>query len=194
MLHINSVTARLSFVREFQTESLNKRLRLGDLTLRRLRLLAGFLIAGTIPAQAAVAAPFTAGYWESTGHEIVLEIAPCSDDLCGFIAGIALDHPTDPMPKDWRGRTQCGFLMLRVSPTQPLKDGVARWKGVLQDPRNGKVYRTTVKFDPAGNLDLHGYIGVPALGKTQVWPKYTGEVLAGCHVPEMDGKVINKGG
>ncbi|MGE4481222.1 DUF2147 domain-containing protein [Acidocella sp.] len=146
-------------------------------------VLAGLALASTNTARAA-SSSFTPGYWESTGHEIVLQIVPCGGDLCGFIAGIALTHPDDPMPKDWRGTPQCGFLMLRVSP----ETGEAgHWKGVLQDPRNGKVYRTTIKFDAQGNLDLHGYIGLPLLGETQLWPKFTGQVLPGCHVPSLDG-------
>lgn len=149
-------------------------------------LLAGVMLAGS--ALPAWAAGFTPGYWVSSGHEIVLEISQCGDDLCGFIAGIALDHPGDAMPTDWQGRPQCGFLMLRVAPDGKTGDGTPRWRGVLQDPRNGNVYRTMVKFDAKGNLDLHGYIGVPVLGETQLWPKFTGKVEPGCHVPELDGK------
>ncbi len=188
LLHINPVTARPGFVRKFWTESLNKRLRLGDWSLHRLWLLAGLLLVSSVPVHAAGAAPFTPGYWVSSGHQIVLQISPCGDDLCGFISGISLDHPDDPMPLDWRGQSQCGFLMLRVSPIPAGSNGVPRWKGVLQDPRNGDVYRTTVKFDAAGNLDLHGYIGLPLLGQTEIWPKFSGEVLPGCHVPALDGK------
>ncbi len=187
LLHIKSVTARLNFVKNFPTQDLSKRLRLGVLAFCHLRLLAGLMLASTVLGSPAKAASFTPGYWESTGHEIVLQISPCGGDLCGFIAGIALDHPDDAMPKDWKGQPQCGFLMLRVSPITPSHD-VARWKGVLQDPRNGNVYRTMVKFDKAGNLDLHGYIGLPILGKTEIWPKFTGTVEPGCHVPELDGK------
>ncbi|MBU6419322.1 MAG: DUF2147 domain-containing protein [Proteobacteria bacterium] len=139
-------------------------------------------------ATSARADSFKPGYWVSTGREIVLQIDPCGKDLCGFIAGIALDHPGDAMPQDWRGRPQCGFLMLRVAPVEAGANNAPRWKGVLQDPRNGDVYRTTVKFDAAGNLDLHGYIGLPLLGRTQIWPKFHGRILPGCHAPSLDGK------
>lgn len=147
-------------------------------------------LALTLPAmnQRAHAEDFTPGYWESSGHEILLQITPCGADLCGFIAGMQLDHATDPIALDWRGKSQCGFQMLRVSPTDPASDGQPRWKGVLQDPRNGDVYRTMLKFDSKGNLDLHGYIGVPILGETQVWEKFTGDVPPDCHVPAMIGK------
>jgi len=169
-------------------ESLNKRLRLGELSLFRTWMLAGFALAGTTFSPAARAESFTPGYWATAGHEIVLEMTPCGGDLCGFIAGIALDHPTDPMPQDWRGRPQCGDLMLRVSPVKPASDGWPRWNGVLQDPRNGHVYHATMKLDPSGDFHLHGYIGVPLLGASQVWPKFTGDIQPGCHVPELDGK------
>ena len=188
LLHISPVEPVSRFVRKFLTASLSKRHRLGDLGFLHRWRLAGFILAGAtlvapVPAQA-----FQPGYWVSTGREIVLLITPCGGDLCGFIAGISLAHPGDAMPKDWQGQSQCGFLMLRVMPAQPASDGTARWKGALQDPRNGNVYRTMVKFDSAGNLDLHGYIGLPLLGKTQVWPKFDSEIQPGCHVPSLDGK------
>ncbi|MDE1907555.1 MAG: DUF2147 domain-containing protein [Rhodospirillales bacterium] len=153
----------------------------------RVLLLVSFMLASTAFGASAQAKPFKSGYWISSGREIVLQITPCGDDLCGFIAGIALTHPGDAMPDTWRGQPQCGFLMLRVAPAQPAGDGTKRWKGSLQDPRNGSVYRTTVKFDPAGNLQLHGYIGVPLLGETQLWPKFNKKILANCHVPSLDG-------
>ncbi len=187
LLHINTAAPRSRFVRNSETESLNKRRRLGDLNFSRVLLLVSFILAGTAFATSAQAKPFKSGYWVSSGREIVLEITPCADDLCGFIAGIALTHPGDAMPDDWRGQPQCGFLMLRVAPAQPAEDGTKRWKGSLQDPRNGNVYRTTVRFDTAGNLKLHGYIGLPLLGETQLWPAFKGKILPGCHVPSLDG-------
>jgi uncharacterized protein (DUF2147 family) len=188
LLHINPVAARSGFVKKTATASLNKRLRLGDLNLYRLWLLAGFTLAGATPALATPMPPFTPGYWTTAGHEIVLEMAPCGPDLCGFIAGIALSHPAAPMPKDWRGRPQCGDLMLRVSPMKPAANGWARWTGVLQDPRNGNVYHAAMQLDSSGNFHLHGYIGIPLLGESQIWPKFNGEVLPGCRVPELNGK------
>lgn len=188
LLHINAAALTSRLVKKFRTASLNKRHRLGDFHSTRLRLLASFVLAGAAAAASAQAKPFKSGYWVSSGREIVLQIAPCGDDLCGFIAGIALSHPGDAMPTDWRGQPQCGFLMLRVAPAPPADDGTERWKGALQDPRNGNVYRTMVKFDAAGNLGLHGYIGLPILGETQVWPKFNGQILPGCHVPSLDGK------
>ncbi|SHF20613.1 Uncharacterized conserved protein, DUF2147 family [Acidocella aminolytica 101 = DSM 11237] len=186
VLHIISVAAPSVFVRRVVTSSLNKRHCLGDYILYRVRLLAGILLASAVSVNLASAAPFKSGYWESTGHQIVLQIVSCGADLCGFITGIALDHPDDPMPRDWRGQSQCGFLMLRVAPDGTTRQGAPRWKGVLQDPRNGDVYRTMVSFDKAGQLDLHGYIGLPILGETQIWPKFTGQIHPGCHVPALD--------
>ncbi len=181
MLHVTPIASACSFVRSLTAESLNKWHRLGDMNILRHWLLASFMLAGPTRAEA-----FQAGYWISSSRQIVLQISPCGGDLCGFIEGIALDHPSDAMPTDWQGRSQCGFLMLRVSPT-PAKPSAPRWRGVLQDPRNGHIYRTTVRFDNAGNLVLHGYIGLPLFGRTQVWPKFHHQVLAGCHVPSLDG-------
>ncbi len=188
LLHDNPVAQASRFVTKFWTESHNKRHRLGDFKFVRAWLLVGFVPISLAFVICAQAKPFQPGYWVSSGRQIVLQIDPCGKDLCGFIAGIALDHPGDAMPNDWRGQPQCGFLMLRVAPAPPAEDGSERWKGVLQDPRNGNVYRTMIKFDAARNLDLHGYIGLPILGETQIWPKFTGTIEPGCNVPSLNGK------
>ncbi|WP_366145505.1 DUF2147 domain-containing protein [Acidocella sp.] len=165
-----------------------ERLRLGDRISFRLGAWVGMMLASFVfVSQPARAAAFSPGYWVSAQHQIVLQITPCGGDLCGFIMGIALDHPQDPMPKTWKGDSQCGFLMFRASPTDPDGQGNPQWKGVLQDPRDGKVYRLIIKFDAQGNLYLHGYVGLPMLGETQLWPRFTGQVLPGCRVPALDG-------
>ena len=42
--------------------------------------------------------------------------------------------------------------------------------GEILDPNNGKVYKSKLKVLDNGNkLDVRGYIGVPLLGRSQVW-------------------------
>ena len=49
--------------------------------------------------------------------------------------------------------------------------------GTIYDPNNGKTYKCVIKYskDPAVSggekLDVRGYIGVPALGRTTVWTR-----------------------
>lgn len=45
--------------------------------------------------------------------------------------------------------------------------------GTIMDPENGKEYKCNVWFEDGDTNELHvrGYIGMPALGRTQIWQK-----------------------
>jgi uncharacterized protein (DUF2147 family) len=145
--------------------------------LRRLWLGVVLLFAGAIAARADApdsSAPI--GRWITANQSAVIQIAPCGNDLCGQIVGIALAHPGDPMPNDWQGHPQCGLTILKTSET----DG--QWVGVVQDPRNGSVYQAHMALDSNRHLVLHGYIGLPIFGQTQTWTPYSGRTMANCRL------------
>ena len=56
----------------------------------------------------------------------------------------------------------------------------ARAPGQITDPRNGDRYQAELWVDDSGDLHLRGFIGIPLLGSTQVWRKYTGQLTAEC--------------
>jgi uncharacterized protein (DUF2147 family) len=47
------------------------------------------------------------------------------------------------------------------------------WKGgIILDPANGKEYKAKVKLTDHGDrLDVRGYIGLAAIGRTQTWQR-----------------------
>lgn len=50
-------------------------------------------------------------------------------------------------------------------------DGDDTWTGgTIYDPKNGKTYSCTIRMD-GDKLDVRGYVGIPALGRTTVWNK-----------------------
>jgi uncharacterized protein (DUF2147 family) len=104
----------------------------------------------------------------ANGHGVV-QIAQCGDVLCGRIVGIDRG-PTEPMPTDVNGRPQCGLVI--IDNEKPAADG--SWLGEIIDPRDGNAYRAKLWLDAQGNLRLRAFIGIPALGATQVWRKFTG--------------------
>ena len=58
-----------------------------------------------------------------------------------------------------------------------LKDfkysGDGEWNaGTVYDPDNGKTYKARIELDGKDKLDLRGYIGVPAFGRSTVWKRY----------------------
>lgn len=50
------------------------------------------------------------------------------------------------------------------------KEGDEYTGGEILDPENGKVYRSNARLIEGGaKLQVRGYIGMPALGRTQIW-------------------------
>jgi uncharacterized protein (DUF2147 family) len=50
--------------------------------------------------------------------------------------------------------------------------GDGRWAdGTIYDPDNGKTYKCTMELKGADTLSVHGYIGVPLLGRSVLWTR-----------------------
>lgn len=54
-----------------------------------------------------------------------------------------------------------------------LKANEHQWNsGQILDPENGKTYKCSVHLAENGKkLDVHGYIGIPLLGRSQAWQR-----------------------
>ncbi|MXP64840.1 DUF2147 domain-containing protein [Roseomonas sp. M0104] len=134
--------------------------------------------AGPVAAQDA-ASPI--GQWLIPDGEGVIEIGSCGRSLCGWITGMALGSPGEPVPRDAYGRPQCGLQILTMQP-----DGEV-WRGTIMDPRDGAVWRAEMWLGTDGNLRLRGYLGIPLLGRTQTWTPFAGRILPGCRLPRPTG-------
>jgi uncharacterized protein (DUF2147 family) len=148
--------------------------------LRSLGLLCGVaLLTTTAIASWASAAPVTnpdpLGDWSTENGHGVIEIARCGEALCGRIVGIDR-KPTEPMPTDLHGHSQCGLTI--ITNARPETDGT--WLGQVADPRGGGRYHAKLWLGEDGKLRLRGYIGIPVLGATRTWHRFTGRVTAGC--------------
>ncbi len=115
------------------------------------------------------------GSWLTEGGHGVIRIEACAQGLCGEIVGIER-KPGEPMPTDRSGRSQCGLTILISS--ADIKSGISM--GHITDPRDGKTYDAQLWLDGNGNLHLRGYLGVPLLGKTQVWKPFMGHIASDC--------------
>lgn len=56
-------------------------------------------------------------------------------------------------------------------------DGAGAWSGgTIYNPEDGKVYKCVLTMPVDNNtLDVRGYVGIPAFGKTQTWKRMTEE-------------------
>jgi uncharacterized protein (DUF2147 family) len=123
------------------------------------------------------------GRWMLPSHDAVIQIVPCGTALCGQIVGMVL-APTDPVPKDWTGVSQCDLTIIRVAPERG-DDGQWVWQGTIVNPRDGSAYQVQLKIGMDRQLKLRGYVGLPIFGRTQSWTSYTGpDAAADCRLPD----------
>ncbi len=140
----------------------------------RLLVLAALLL---LPAPAmSDSAPV--GLWLTQDRDGIIKISDCDGGLCAEIAGVILDHPSDPTPVDYRGVSQCHLPL--ITDAKPI--GPNLWKGHILDPRNGGVFGVELHMDAHNNLALRGFLGIPLLGQTQIWTRYSGKVPADCRM------------
>jgi uncharacterized protein (DUF2147 family) len=143
------------------------------------------LLLSLLPVVAAAAAIKTgdpAGLWLTQDRGGVISVARCGPHLCARIAGVVLDQPSDPMPVDYQGTSQCGLEL--ISDAAEVKPNL--WRGHIRDPRNGSVWSVQIWVNPDGTFALRGFLGVSVLGRTETWTRYRGVVPADCRLSPAD--------
>lgn len=139
---------------------------------------------------AARAQPDPRGLWLTANGGGVIAVQSCGSALCGRIAGIVLDHAADPTPLDNQGASQCGLLIL----SNAVPTGRETWSGRIIDPRDGQSYGLEMRLDREGRLRVRGYLGLPLLGRTEVWTRYPGRVPRDCRlVRAANGTLVPAG-
>lgn len=91
-----------------------------------------------------------------TGQVLNLFGGPGDDvnPLCGACDGIHKDQPI------------IGMVIL----SGMRREGETYGGGLILDPDNGKMYKSKIKaIDGGKKLEVRGYIGIPLLGRTQIW-------------------------
>jgi len=141
-----------------------------------LVVLAGVLASSGTAAQDRRVNRSALGLWQTQGGGVI-EILRCGRGLCGRIVGIPRT-PSDPIPKDSAGRSQCGLMIMTLVAEE--QDG--SWSGQITDPRDGAQYHAKLWVDDRGSLHVRGYILLPLLGQTQIWHRYTGRVGPECAI------------
>jgi len=150
--------------------------------LAALLALSLLLTARWQPAAAADDPFDIVGHWLTQDRGGVIGIARCGESICARIVGLVLDRPTDPMPLDSRGASQCGLELINDA----QETGLNLWRGHIRDPRNGKVFGVELWLKPDGSLGLRGFVGITLLGRTETWTRYAGPVPPNCRLSPTD--------
>jgi uncharacterized protein (DUF2147 family) len=144
-------------------------------TIRTSLVFAG-LLAGAVPAVAAVPATLPTGMWLDQSGRAGITIAPCGAKLCGTITWLKAPLDAQGRPKTdshntdsaLRGRPMCGLPLMGDF----VADGTDAWSGgYVYDPVGGKTYSANMHVQPDGSLAIRGYVGISLFGRSTTWTR-----------------------
>jgi uncharacterized protein (DUF2147 family) len=120
-------------------------------------LLGGFLFAAMHPTKTHP----VAGEWATDGNKSKITIAPCGDKFCGTITWL----------KDPGTVAKNAGVGTRIIKDFKVVDSNTMENGKILDPRSDKWYSGRLKVGNDGRLEVRGWLGMPALGKSVYWTR-----------------------
>ena len=117
------------------------------------------------------------GVWEPSNGRARVKIEKVANKYYGKI--VWLKEPNDPQtgqPKLDKNNPDEKLRTVPLKGYRLLKDfiyaGSGEWKeGTIYDPENGNTYNCIIKMKDDNTLDIRGYIGLSAFGRTDVWKR-----------------------
>lgn len=117
------------------------------------------------------------GVWEPSNGRARVKIEKIGSKYYGKF--VWLKEPIDPvtkLPKTDKNNPDASMKNVPLKGYRMLKDftykGNDEWAdGTIYDPLNGSTYSCSIKMTNANTLDIRGYIGVSALGRTDNWKR-----------------------
>jgi len=117
------------------------------------------------------------GVWEPSNGKARVKIEKIGTKYFGKI--VWLKEPEDPetnKPKVDKNNPDPAMQSVPLKGYRMLKDftykGKNEWtEGTIYDPENGNTYSCTINMKDPNTLDIRGYIGISAFGRTDVWKR-----------------------
>lgn len=117
------------------------------------------------------------GVWEPSHGKAKVKIDKIGSKYYGKI--VWLKEPKDPETGEPKVDKNNPDEKLQATPLRGkriLKDfeytDKDEWtEGTIYDPENGNTYSCIIKMTDENTLDIRGYIGVSALGRTDIWKR-----------------------
>ena len=140
-------------------------------------------VATSIPLRAAE--PSAVGLWEQVDEnsgkaESWIKISERNGVYEGNIVKIFFKPGQD---KNWvcskcegsdKGAPVLGLTLIKGM----LRNGLSYENGTVRDPRDGSVYRASMKVSTDGKkLEMRGYLGISLFGRSQVWNRLPDNAL-----------------
>ena len=132
----------------------------------RLSLLIAILALAAAQAQAQ---PAQAGRWITESGNLEVEIAPCGDALCGTVTRVIANRSMSAPGQEMDAADKRPALGMRIlTGLRPSGDDGAL-AGEIYNRENAKTYSVRLTMDGPQQLLVRPYVGLPLLGKTQLW-------------------------
>lgn len=117
------------------------------------------------------------GVWEPSHGKARVKVEKIGNKYFGKI--VWLREPEDPetgQPKVDKNNPDEAMRSTPLRGYRLLKDfvysGKGEWtEGTIYDPENGSLYSCVITLTDENTMDIRGYIGVKALGRTDVWKR-----------------------
>lgn len=127
----------------------------------------------TVFAAAAIQAQSVTGKWKTIDDETgkaksIVEISEKNGKMYGKVVEILTDKKDakcDKCSGADKGKPVKGLTIIKGL----KKDGSEYSGGTITDPSSGKEYKCVIKLNGTEKLDVRGYVGIQALGRTQTW-------------------------
>ncbi len=117
------------------------------------------------------------GVWAPSNGKARVKVEKIGNKYYGKI--VWLREPIDPvtqLPKVDKNNPDASMQNVPLKGYRLLKDfiysGKNEWtEGTIYDPENGSTYSCLITMKDNNTLDIRGYIGLKALGRTDVWKR-----------------------
>jgi uncharacterized protein (DUF2147 family) len=117
------------------------------------------------------------GIWAPSNGKARVKVEKIGNKYYGKI--VWLREPIDPVtqiPKVDKNNPDASMQNVPLKGYRLLKDfiysGKNEWtEGTIYDPENGSTYSCLITMKDNNTLDIRGYIGLKALGRTDVWKR-----------------------
>lgn len=115
------------------------------------------------------------GLWKNVDDETgkpkaLIRIAETGGELQGKIEQLFNEENPAPVCTECSGPQKGQPIVGLTIISGMKKDGDKYAGGQILDPGNGKTYRSTIEIlDGGKKLKVRGYIGIPMLGRSQIW-------------------------
>ena len=114
------------------------------------------------------------GRWKTGTNKAYLDIFKQKDHYFGKVAWLKKPYTTQGKPKTdlrnpesgLRDRPIMGLVILK---NFVFEGGDEYGRGTIYDPESGKTYRCEMRLKHKDLLNVRGYIGIKAIGRTDTW-------------------------